>query len=157
MKKPTLLRGLTWPVRRMLLANLAEELRTRTPSSLTHAQAFGSPTFLFANWFAASIAEPIVRVLAKNHSRSRLMGPPTARLASQFFLSAGASAKPRARRRSSTLDDWPQSPAKLPKKLPLNVLPPVLGMMLNVGAPRSDSPRPPEIATCTSCALFMSY
>ena len=36
------------------------------------------------------------------------------------------------------------------------VLPPVFGIMLNAGPPRSTSARPPAIVTCTSLALFMS-
>ena len=55
------------------------------------------------------------------------------------------------------LDDWPQLPAKLAKKFPLNVLPPALGMMLSVGPPRSNSAGPPEIDTWTSIELYTSY
>ena len=44
-------------------------------------------------------------------------------------------------------------PAVLTNAVPLNVLPPVLGMMLNAGPPRSLSPMPPATVTWTSCAF----
>src|ERR1051325_2080900 len=100
---------------------------------------------------------PVLRTLAKNQTRSRLMGPPSEKLPSQFLTSEGRSANPRDCSRLSMLDDCPHCPAQLKKALPLNVLPPVLGIMLNDGAPRSASPSPPAMVTCTSMALFMSY
>ncbi len=131
--------------------------RTRTLSSFAQDQRAALPTFLFAYWFCVSTKLPVVRVFTKNQRRSRLIGPPIEKLASQFFKVAGASAKPRARSSSSMLLAWPNLPAQLPKTFPLKLLPPVFGMMLKDGAPRSTSPRPPEIETWTSLALFMSY
>src|SRR4029079_8452494 len=86
-----------------------------------------------------------------------MIGPPMAKLLSQFLRSAGASPKLSDLRWSSILLDWPHCPAKLPKYSPVHQLPPVFGMMLNAGPPRSASPRPPEMLTCTSAELFMSY
>ena len=115
MKKPTLLRGVTWLVSRMLLTIRADAFRTRTLSSRTQRHSFGLPAFLFAYRFCVSMCEPMVRQLAKNQSLSFLIGPPTEMLLSQFFRRAGASANPRARKESSMLDDCPHCPAKLPK------------------------------------------
>jgi hypothetical protein len=152
-----LFRWVSWLVRRTPLTSLLVALRTRTLSSRTQRHSFGLPAFRLANWFCVSRWFPTVREFAKNQMRSFRIGPPSETLLSQFLRSAGASAKPIARSGASMLVAWPHSPAKLPKYMPLNVLPPVFGMMLNVGAPRSDSPSPPEIDTCTSAELFMSY
>ena len=106
---------------------------------------------------STTAAFPQLRTLPKNQSRSRTMGPPMLPLASQFFRSVGGRVIPKPRSRSSTLSDVAQSPDVLKKPEPRNVFPPDFGTILMLGPPVSASPSPPEMRTCISSALAMSY
>jgi hypothetical protein len=114
------------------------------------------PAFAFAYTPATSLWLPNVRTTLKNHSLSRLIGPPSAKLVSQFLMILGTSVMPKARRPSSRLSPCDHPPAVLPNTVPLNVLPPVFGTRLNCGPPRSVSPRPPATVIWTSCELAVS-
>src|SRR5438552_8120659 len=120
--------------------NLSLALRALSPSSFTYDQLFGSPAFLLPYRPAMSLWFPNVLALPKNHNLSRTIGPPSAKLASQFLMSAGTSVIPKARNWSSRLFPCDHFPAVLKNVDPLKVLPPVLGMMLKEGPPRSVSP-----------------
>ena len=85
-----------------------------------------------------------------------MIGPPMAKLVSQLLNSVAGSAMPYERSVSSRLLPCDHSPAMLPKYVPLNMLPPVLGTRLNCGPPRSVSPRPPAIVIWTSAEFDVS-
>ena len=53
---------------------------------------------------------PCVRALAKNHTLSRLIGPPMLKLVSQLVRSVGGCVMPKLRNWSSRLFDVAQSP-----------------------------------------------
>ena len=77
-------------------------------------------------------------------------------LLSQFLISSGGSARPKLRKRSSMLLLCDQAPARLVNAVPLNTLPPVLGMMLTTAPPVSASPRPPDRFIVISWLLVVS-
>ena len=103
-----------------------------------------------------SVYSPSVRATPKNHTLSRLIGPPIEKLVSQFLMILVGAGMPNDFSTSSTLLLCDHYPARLAKKVPANMLPPVLGTMLNCGPPRSASPSPPATVSCTSWALTVS-
>src|SRR5215212_9592983 len=85
------------------------------------------------------------------------MGPLNAKFVSQLRMSAARSVKPKLWSSASMFDPCDHLPAMLPKYEPAKLLPPVFGIMLKAGPPRSTSASPPAIVTCTSDAFDMSY
>src|SRR4029450_9531027 len=96
------------------------------------------------------------RYVPKNHSRSRLIGPPSDALASYALLIPGPRVMPLLRRSSSMLSPRDQSPAVLKNAWPENLLPPDLGTRFIVGPPVSFSPSAPETSITASSRLFVS-
>src|SRR5215470_3423065 len=100
---------------------------------------------------------PKSRRFAKNHSLSRLIGPPSEPLTSHSLMRPAASVTPCAFSASSTLCPCAQLPAPEPNPVPEYRLPPVFGTRFMIGPPVSASPRLPEIEICISCAFATSY
>src|SRR4030095_13513801 len=86
----------------------------------------------------------------KNHSPSRLIGPPTPPPTSPYCRIEGAAVRRSARGASVRFSLDSLGPVNSPLKLPENLLPPSLGTMLICTPPVDDSAEP--AAACQTTA-----
>src|SRR5436190_14083675 len=130
--------------------------RVSTFGFFAYSHFVGSPAFRLANAPGTGLIVWYLRRLAKNHRRSRLIGPPPAPLTSHELLTPAGWLMPKLMSVSFRLLPVDHFPASLKKPDPLKVLPPDLGTRFTCGPPFSASASAPETCTCISSLFAVS-
>ena len=98
----------------------------------------------------------MLRMCPKNHTLSRLIGPPIEKFTSQTLSSFDGDRRPASFSACVKLSLCIPSRAPMANRVPEKVFPPERGTMLIDAPPFSASARPPVRLTVTSAALLVS-